>query len=473
MTKLQSLEKSEGTSGRRRPGTLTRVLRTAPPLHSALAFLASSISVGFFTVLLVLYTPCYNLTVDGAPVGRVSSRDAAELVTTQVEGQVSQLLGRTYTLDLDLAYDFTIAPKESLMTHTHLADSLMATIPEVKQAYVLSVDGVELGAAEQKPLLDQVLLNLQEQYNTENTHETFFTSETRITRKYIDAEDTFLKEDAFRAALVQDTRVQSAYEVQEGDSLASLAESFGMTQQEFLAINPNLDTRGGLLTGQMVNVEKTAPLLSVGTVDRISYTREIPSPVQEVRDPSMYEGDRRVITQGQTGQEQIYSDVTSVNGQVQYEEIRSRMVLSKPTETVMAVGTMERPTYYSTGSLQWPTTGDITSPFGYRYIFGRSSFHSAIDIANSYGTPIYAADSGVVTKAEYSGTFGNLIVIDHGNGMETYYAHSATMDVSVGDGVKKGQLIATMGSTGRATGKHCHFEVHINGEAVNPEQYLP
>lgn len=473
LTKLQTMELGDGIAGRIRMGTLTRVLRGVTPLRAALTFLALSITVGFSAVLLALYTPCYNLTVDGALVGRVQSRDAVELVTTQVEGQVEQLLGWDYALNLDLEYGLTVASKDSLMTHTHLADSLLAAIPEVKQAYVLSVDGVALGAAEDKALLDQVLLGLQQQYTTENTRETFFTGDVRITRKYIDAAETFLKENAFWAALVQDTRVQSAYEVQEGDTLESLAKIFGMTPSALLAINPNLDAEGALLAGQMVNVEKTAPLLSVGTVDRIAYNREIPSPVREIRDPTMYEGDSRVITQGTAGLEEIHANATSINGQLQYEEVLLRNVLQEPVETVMAVGTMERPSYYSTGSLQWPCAGRITSPFGYRYIFGNSSFHEAIDIANSYGTPICAADSGVVTRAEYKGTYGNLIVIDHGNGMETYYAHSATMAVAVGDGVKKGQQIATMGSTGRATGKHCHFEVRINGEAVNPEQYLP
>ena len=473
LTKLQTMEISEGIVGRIRSGAMSRMLRGITPLRAALTFLALSITVGFLSVLLILYTPCYTLTVDGTPAGRVQSRDTVALVTTQVEGQVSQLLGKNYVLDLDLTYGFTIASKDSLMTHTHLADSLLAAISEVKQAYVLSVDGVVLGAAADKALLDEVLLGLQEQYTKETTRETFFTGDVRITRKYIEAAETFLKGDAFLAALVQDTRVQSAYEVQEGDTLGSLAQTFEMTPQMLLGINPNLDAGDALLVGQMVNVEKNAPLLSVGTVDRISYTREVPSPVREIRDPTMYEGDSRVITQGQTGLEEIHANATAVNGQLQYEEVLLRNVLQEPVETVVAVGTMERPVYYGTGSLQWPCTGRITSPFGYRYIFGGSSFHGAIDIANSYGTPISAADSGVVTRAEYKGTYGNLIVIDHGNGMETYYAHNATMAVSVGDGVKKGQQIATMGSTGRATGKHCHFEVRINGEAVNPEQYLP
>ncbi len=473
LTKRLTMGMGEGILGRIPYGTLNRALRGVTTLRGALSFLALSMTVGFFTVLLVLYTPCYNLTVDGASVGRVQSRDGTALVTAQVEGQVSQLLSRPYALDLDLGYHFTVAPKDSLMTSTHLADSLMAAIPEVKQAYVLSVDGVALGAAQNKALLDQVLLDLQKQYTTENTRETFFTGDARITRKYIDAQDAFLKGDTFRAALVQDTRVQSAYEVREGDSLKSLSKTFGMTPPELLAINPNLNAQGTLLAGQMVNVEKTAPLLSVGTVDRITDTRELPSPVREVRDPTMYEGDRRVITQGQAGTEEVCADVTSVNGQVQYEDILFRNSLTEPVETVVAVGTMERPAYYGTGSFQWPCKGKITSPFGYRYIFGTSSFHAGIDIANSYGTPICAADNGIVTKVEYQGTYGNLIAIDHGNGMETYYAHNATMAVSVGDGVKKGQCIATMGSTGRATGNHCHFEVHIGGQVVNPARYLP
>jgi murein DD-endopeptidase MepM/ murein hydrolase activator NlpD len=261
--------------------------------------------------------------------------------------------------------------------------------------------------------------------------------------------------------------------VKAGDTIASVAATYGMTTQELYARNADLNGKATLTIGQIVKVQKTVPRLSVCTVDYTSYTRSLSSPVREVKDSSMYVGDTKILSQGVEGSEQVHANVTHFNGEVLYEDILSQKVLVEPTETVMAVGTKERPLYYSTGSLQWPCSGNVTSPFGYRYIFGGSSFHSGIDIANSYGTSISAADSGIVTYVGYKGSYGNLIIIDHGNGWETYYAHCAQTVVSVGDTVVKGSQIATMGSTGRATGNHCHFEFHVDGTAVNPQQYLP
>ena len=99
--------------------------------------------------------------------------------------------------------------------------------------------------------------------------------------------------------------------------------------------------------------------------------------------------------------------------------------------------------------------------------------HSGIDLAASQGTAIVAADGGTVTFAGYnSGGYGNMVKISHGNGVETRYAHCSEIDVSVGDKVAQGQLIAKVGNTGRSYGSHCHFEIRINGEAVDPLKYL-
>ena len=122
----------------------------------------------------------------------------------------------------------------------------------------------------------------------------------------------------------------------------------------------------------------------------------------------------------------------------------------------------------------WPTSGDVTSRFGWRgspWAWG-SDWHPGIDIANDYGTPIEAtADGEVVYSGWYSG-YGKLIQIDHGNGIVTLYGHNSELLLSVGSRVKKGEVIAYMGSTGNSTGNHCHYEVRVNGTAVNPANFL-
>ena len=119
----------------------------------------------------------------------------------------------------------------------------------------------------------------------------------------------------------------------------------------------------------------------------------------------------------------------------------------------------------------WPARGDVSSPYGMRW--NGSDFHPGIDIANDMGTPIVATADGVVTTAGWNdGGYGNMVDIDHGNGIMTRYGHAMQVAVVAGQHVRRGQVIAYMGSTGFSTGPHVHYEVRINGQPVNPAAYL-
>jgi len=121
-----------------------------------------------------------------------------------------------------------------------------------------------------------------------------------------------------------------------------------------------------------------------------------------------------------------------------------------------------------------PAKGWLSSRFGYRIspFTGRRELHAAYDIANREGTPIVSPANGVVTFSGKKGLYGNLIIIDHGYGLVTRYGHLKSMDVKKGSKVKRGDVIAKMGSTGRSTGPHVHYEVRLNSVPVNPEKYI-
>lgn len=141
------------------------------------------------------------------------------------------------------------------------------------------------------------------------------------------------------------------------------------------------------------------------------------------------------------------------------------------TSSVGSVNTSQTVSYGSPSlgiSLIRPVSGTITSRFGRR----SSGTHTGLDIANSKGTPISAAASGTVTFAGRKGGYGNLVVIDHGNGVQTYYAHNNSIAVSAGQYVSQGQVISYMGSTGNSTGSHLHLEVRVNGVCQNPQNYV-
>jgi len=122
----------------------------------------------------------------------------------------------------------------------------------------------------------------------------------------------------------------------------------------------------------------------------------------------------------------------------------------------------------SAAGLIWPCDGVVVSGFGMRW--GR--MHEGIDIGCAYGTPNRAAASGTVIYAGWLGGYGNLVVVDHGNGLSTAYAHASSILVSVGQSVSQGQTVSLVGSTGHSTGPHLHFEVRVNGVAVDPLPYL-
>ena len=173
------------------------------------------------------------------------------------------------------------------------------------------------------------------------------------------------------------------------------------------------------------------------------------------------------------------ASVEYVDGYETSRTVVSTEVVQEPVTEKIVEGTRQRETYTrgrvlsaSSGSgsyggnFLWPVAGNGYISCGY------SSGHRAIDIACSYGTPIVASASGTVIVAGWYYTYGKAVVIDHGNGVQTLYGHNSSLNVSVGDYVSQGQVIAGAGSTGYSTGNHCHFEVIVNGSRYNPMNYL-
>ena len=164
------------------------------------------------------------------------------------------------------------------------------------------------------------------------------------------------------------------------------------------------------------------------------------------------------------------------------EDAVSNLYVQKPQVTVAktkttSVGSVNTATTIAGGkvslgiSLARPVSGIISSRFGARSSI-RSSAHTGLDIATSTGTPVLAAASGTVTFSGRKGSYGNLLVITHSNGVQTYYGHCSKLYVSAGTTVTQGQTVAAVGSTGNSTGPHLHLEIRVNGVAYNPQNYL-
>lgn len=439
-----------------------------------LPFLAVMSVVGVAAVVGTVYTPSYVVSVDGVTLGIVKEPAVFEQVVAQVEERATDILGYEYHMDGEVTYELALSEPDQFSSVGAFETYLFNQIGEVMKSYVLSVDGKVIGAATDRDTIENLLDQVKAPYINENTVSSEFVSQVQITHEYTPS-SIEQDPDKMLEALTANTTGDTTYTVQAGDTFMALAFANDMTMEEMEALNPGVDINK-LMIGQELNIKETIPVLSVRTVESVSYTESVAPSVEEVEDDSMYEGETKVLQAGVNGQNLVSADVTYLNGTEESRNITSTTVVSEPVTKVVAVGTKERPTWLPTGNFIWPVYGHITSSFGYRSIFGSYSYHSGLDIATSYGTAIAASDGGTVVFAGRATgsywSYGNLVIIDHGNGVQTYYAHCSSVLVSAGDKVYQGQTIARVGSTGRSTGNHCHFEVKVNGTSQNPYSYL-
>ena len=455
--------------------------RAAHITHGALAvqravgpatFLGIAAALGVALTLTTLYTPSYAVTLDGEPVGVVADQGVVENAIDQVESAGTSLLGYDYQVKGDVEYQFALTLKSDITQDSDIQNFFYGQLDEasvhLRQCQV-SVGGQVIGVVKDEDALNEMLEELKNQYVNENTTSVEFVEDVSMDYGY--AAGNLLTTDEMRQALEANSTGETTYTVVKGDTFNAIAYANDMSVSDLKALNPDVDINR-LMIGDVLNVKELIPVLSVQTTEHQVYTQAIECPVEEVEDSSMYKGTSKILTQGVEGEAQIEADVTYVNGYEKERTVLSSTTLREPTTTVKAIGTKEKPKTASTGSFSWPISGRITSYFGGRYIFGSYSYHSGLDISCSYGASIKAADGGRVTFAGYKGSYGYLVIITHDNGTQTYYAHNSSLLVSAGDKVYKGQTIAKAGSTGRSTGTHCHFEVRVNGSAVNPLNYL-
>ena len=206
------------------------------------------------------------------------------------------------------------------------------------------------------------------------------------------------------------------------------------------------------LAGEQANVEK---LLADKNIQINNLTSEISSNADKLK--------------------QLIAEAEAAEARRKEAEATAAAQASASSGTSSSGNTSSNASATGTGSLTHPVPGAaITSGFGGRVAptAGATTGHDGIDYGAGYGAAVYAADSGTVITAQYNSARGNYIVVNHGNGMQTWYQHLSSMNVTVGQTVARGQVIGNVGTTGISTGPHLHFEVHVGGVPVNPLNYL-
>ena len=443
----------------------------APRGVQTAAFLTVSTAIAVFAVFNVLYTTGTAVSYNGVELGIVATAEEADAVRASVERSISDAVGYDYTLeDSDVSYSTGYAYRTDVGNSEDLENALSEQVGALERGYALYVDDQFIGATQTEGALEELLTQVAAAYRNENTVSLSFAENVRI-------EECELSVDKFTnladiALILNSTKAgEITYTVQKGDCWSVIAQDHDMTNKELLALNPGYDI-DKLQIGDVLIISNAVPFLTVIVTQMEYYIAEVPYEIEYIDDSSMWKGDTAIVSKGTNGTADTSALVTYQGNMEIKREIVTQTVLTEPTTQVERRGTAERPSWAPTGTFRRPTNGTLTSKFGYRYIFGSTSFHGGIDIANRIGTDIVAADGGIVTFAGWSSGYGKLIIIDHQNGYKTYYAHCNSLLVGVGAKVHKGQHIAEMGNTGRSTGSHLHFEVRYNGERKNPLNYI-
>lgn len=442
-------------------------------LHPAV-FLGGALAAAAICALLSVFTIGVHVNYNGYRLGTVSGRHAVNVALSDIESITRDTLDDlSYTVDtssLDLATQ--IVPRRAMETQQELEQQLTDQLGLVQYAHVLYIDGSPVVATTYDGALEELLEQLKIGYITTNTVECYFVENVEIRQEYIDS--AFVMNLGYIAEILNETKSGEVnYTVVSGDVPGTIAEKFDMSLEDLKKANPGYDW-SVLHVGDVLTISNAVPYLTVVNVERQNYLQDIPYDVEYEDNDSMYQGEYKVISKGVFGKADICANVSYVNGMETMREVVSSVTLTSPVTELQERGTKERPSWFPTGSFGWPCNGVITSRFGYRNtgIRGASTYHEGIDIANGYGTPIYASDGGTVSYSGWQGGYGYLIIIDHGNGYQTYYGHNSSLKVSVGEHVYKGQLIAKMGSTGVSSGSHCDFRIKLNGTFRNPLNYL-
>ncbi|MEN1760110.1 peptidoglycan DD-metalloendopeptidase family protein [Anoxynatronum sibiricum] len=428
---------------------------------AAIAFVAGNSYYNSYQESLI----AYELTLDGKSLGIVREAEEAfdEAVKT-LQREMRQLYGMEAYIPDTREWLEVKATDEELTSQTALITALKNQLGIKVKATALTVDGEPLVILPSRQLAENLLGQVMEPYLDPEVEylETGFSESIELTELAADLSDIWDMEEALQY-LQTGTNEIKVHEVQPGESTWLIANQNEMTVEEIEAANPGLVSER-LSIGQELNLIVPTPYLTVRTREYAELAEAIPFETEEVESDSLYQGDRRITTQGEEGFHEIKAYLVRENGREAEREILEENRISEPTTRVVAVGTLPRPATMATGTFMNPTRGRLTSPFGMR----GGSRHTGIDIANSRGTAVKAADAGKVSFAGTRGAYGQLVIIDHENGYQTYYAHLNSMSVSAGTRVHKDQLIGTIGTTGRSTGPHLHFEVRKNGTPVNP-----
>src|SRR5665648_1253323 len=315
-------------------------------------------------------------------------------------------------------------------------------------AYSIMVNGKEIVKVSSENDAEIVLNQVKNNYITADSQvkEVVFVEGVTVITSAVNVkkEDILTTQEAI-TLIVTGSKEPKTYVVQGGDTVWDVAVLNNLSPYELMEMNPGVEDK--ISIGQTLNLYQIKPYVTVKTTEVVVATENIEYGIEYEYTSNLYKGQSQVKSAGNYGSKIVTAEVVKENGIVVQSTPISEEVAAEPLTQIFLVGTKTIPIATGTGQLGIPVTHiEVSSAYGSR----GGGRHLGVDLRAPRGSAIMAADGGTVVKACYSGSYGNIIIINHGNGIQTYYSHCASMSVSVGSQVTKGQVIGTVGATGNA-----------------------
>lgn len=408
----------------------------------------------------------YTIKVNETMVNLASSDDVQLLLEATLHRydpnglyQVSLELDSSRELNVLVPVIKKVAEQEELAAEEEKRQELLQTGAGVE---VFFEETIQLGSGgEKEPSFDDFELGLSGiEYN-----EDIEVVETYLPR------DELVDVGTAIGLITENQEVQQLYTIQSGDTLSEISMMFNIPMLELVAMNPDkLTSVNSILhiNDQLV-ITVPEPALSVIWSEECYYEEDYDADVIYIDNNQWYTTRQVVRQEPSQGHRKVVAKVTYKNDAEQEREILMQEVTVDAVAKIVERGTIIPPSY-----IKPIYGGRITSYFGGRRdpINGSASNHGAVDWGCPLGTAVMASSSGTVVKAGWVNSYGYVVYINHPDGRQTRYAHLSRIIVSTGQSVRQGQTIAYSGSTGRSTGPHLHFEMRIDGRAVDPLKYI-
>ena len=418
-----------------------------------------------------------QVQVDDKTVGYVANEEVFNSALEAVQQRINYSGTEQARFTVEPTYSVTVA--HDVMDENDVADAILKTSSDqISEGTALYLDGELTAVCADGTGLQRYISSLLEPYeNPDDPNTTVGFNKDVTLENGIYFNESFQDEAEVENELSGVQQQEKIYTVQAGDTLWSIAQKNDLTFRELCDLNTNF--KGAALTetsniqaGDELIVTKQEATLEVRITKIETWQEEIPYASETTKSNEYNVGTKKTTQAGENGIRSVTAQrVYDTNGTQLSQQILSTEVIKEPVTEKIVVGTKKQAkTSYITGSGQfiWPVPGYRNCSRWY------GGSHKGVDICAAAGTPIYASAGGTVTKAGYNRAgagngYGNSIIINHGNGYTTLYAHCLSLVVHAGQSVKQGQLIGYVGSTGRSSGNHCHFEIRHNGSYVAPQ----